>query len=87
MDNMVFYSQVEILVYHLRGISNVGPSVRPKPLLTETCSYVLLDISQWLKKISRPINIFCLDLSWFNGSFLVGLKRVHLAKVYNRRTK
>ena len=43
MDNVVYYSQVEILVYHFRGILNFSHSVRPIPLLTETCSY---DISQ-----------------------------------------
>ena len=40
MNNMVFQSQVKILVYCFRGISNIGPSVRPIPLLTETCSYI-----------------------------------------------
>ena len=30
----------KILVYHFRGISHFGPSVRRTPLVTETSSYI-----------------------------------------------
>ena len=38
IDNIICKSQVKILFYNLRGISHLGPSVRPIPLLINTCS-------------------------------------------------